>query len=126
MRLRQLDRRVRLLEAALTCRAVHDPLLILVESAVSPRKLRVDEHLVIDRFRDTGNVVWGQERITSDLGDDGHTCAPGGYIKALLERFHQTCYWQPGRLQRLERIGPVAERADRLSSVFRFSRWPGR
>lgn len=94
MRLRQLDRRVRLLEAALTCRAVHDPLLILVESAVSPRKLRVDEHLVIDRFRDTGNVVWGQERITSDLGDDGHTCAPGGYIKALLERFHQTCYWR--------------------------------
>jgi len=94
MRLRQLDRRVRLLEAALTCRAVHHPLLILVESAVSPRKLRVNEHLVIDRFRDTGNVVWGQERITSNPNDDGNSCKPGGCIEVLLKRFHQTCYWR--------------------------------
>jgi hypothetical protein len=92
MRLRQLDRRVRLLEAAVASRAVHHPLLILVESTV--RKLRVNEHLVIDQFRDTGSVVWGQERIASDVCDAGRTCAPGGYIEALLKRFHQTCYWR--------------------------------
>ena len=94
MRLRQFDRRVRLLEAAVACRAVHNPLLILVESTVPPRKLRANEHLVIDQFRDTGSVVWGQERIASEVGDDGRTCAPGGYIEALLKRFHQTCHWR--------------------------------
>jgi len=94
MRLRQLDRRVRLLEAAVAGRAVHNPLLILVASTVPHRKLCVNEHLVIDRFRATGSVVWGQERITSDLGDDGHACETGGYVETLLKRFHQTCYWR--------------------------------
>jgi hypothetical protein len=94
MRLRQLDRRVRFLEAAVAGRGVRNSLLILVESTVPHRKLCVNEHLVIDRFRNTGSVVWGQERITSDAGDNGHTCETGGYIEALLERFHQTCYWR--------------------------------
>jgi hypothetical protein len=93
MRLQQLDRRVRLLEVALAGRAVHNPLLILVEFPVPRRDLRAHEHLVIDRFRDTGSTVWGCERIAS-LGDDGRSCEPGGCIEALLERFHQTCHWR--------------------------------
>jgi hypothetical protein len=94
MRLRQLDRRVRLLEATVAGRAIHNPLLILVDLPGPHRKLGVNEHVVIDRFRDTGRVVWGQERITSDPDDDGRTCEPGGYILGLLERFHQTCHWR--------------------------------
>jgi hypothetical protein len=94
MRLRQLERRVLLLEAAVASRAVHDLLLILVESPGSRRELGANEHLVIDRFRDTGSVVWGYERITTDPNDQGRTCEPRGCIKALLERFHQGCHWR--------------------------------
>jgi hypothetical protein len=93
MRLRQFDR-VRRLEAAVARRAVHNPLLILVEFPVSHRGLCINEHVVIDRFRDTGSVVWGQERIACDLGDKGNMCEPGGYIEALLEKFHQACHWR--------------------------------
>ena len=94
MRLRQFDRRVRRLEAAVARRAVHNPLLILVEFPVSHRGLCINEHVVIDRFRDTGSVVWGYERITTDPNDQGGTCEPRGCIKALLERFHQGCHWR--------------------------------
>jgi hypothetical protein len=94
MRLRQLDRRVRRLEVAIAGRAVHNPLLILVEFPDANRELHSHEHLVIDRFRDTGSVAWGHERIATDPGDDGRTCEPGGYIQASLERFHQACHWR--------------------------------
>jgi len=74
MSLRQFDRRVRRLECAVMSSAIHHPLLILVESPVPLRELAVNEHLVIDRFRDTGNIAWAQERITADPGDVGRAC----------------------------------------------------
>jgi len=94
MRLRQLDRRVRRLEMAVAGRAVNIPVLILVEPLVPHRELRARERLVVDRFRDTGSVVWGLERITSEPGDDGQSCEPGGCIESILRRFHQICHWR--------------------------------
>ena len=92
MRLGQLDRRVRRLEVAMAGRAVNTP--VLVEPLVTNRELRAGERLVIDCFRDTGSVVWGLERITSEPGDEGQKCEPGGCIDFLLQRFHQTCHWR--------------------------------
>jgi hypothetical protein len=92
MRLRQLDRRVRLLEAAIAGRETHDPFLILVDFPSLQGDFPADERLVIDRFRNSGSTIWGYERIASDPADQGRTCEPGGCIEALLERFHQDCH----------------------------------
>lgn len=94
MSLRRFDHRVRRLEAVIACSMAPPPLLILVGLPVPNRNLCTTERVVIDRFRHTGNVIWGQERITSDLGDDGYTSEAGGYIAALLEGFHQACHWR--------------------------------
>ena len=91
---RSLDRRIGRLEALCVRRKTVEPLLMLVESAESERVPLASERVVIDRFRDAGNIVWAQRRITSDPAESGLRCEPASYLVDILKQFHGGCPWR--------------------------------
>jgi hypothetical protein len=91
---RHLEGRIRRLEALGARRKPAEPLLMLVASAESDRELLPSERVVIDRFRDTGNIIWAWRRITSDPAESGRRCEPGSYLVDILTPFHECCPWR--------------------------------
>jgi hypothetical protein len=75
-------------------RGILRPFAMLIEPAEPRRELLPGEWVVIDRFRDAGNLIWVQERITSDLADAGRRCESGGYLIDILAQFHERCHWR--------------------------------
>jgi hypothetical protein len=91
---RTLEHRISRLEALHARRKPAEPLLMLVESAKPERELLPSERVVIDRFRDAGNIVWARRRITPDPTDSGLLCEPGSYLADILAQFHECCPWR--------------------------------
>jgi len=107
--LHQFERRVRRLESHAVLRASHDAFLIVAQS-VSPDSVSSGQRIVVDRVRDSGNIVWARERLTSDLGDMGRSCPKGGYCEDGLLELHQTCHWRSsGGACRMCQGTPVAD-----------------
>ncbi|HXP88670.1 MAG TPA: hypothetical protein VN841_28325 [Bryobacteraceae bacterium] len=94
MNRRHLEGRISRLEALGAKRKTAEPLLMLIESAEPERELLPDERVVIDRFRDAGNMVWARRRITSDPTEVGQHSEPGGFLVDLLTQFHVQCPWR--------------------------------
>ena len=89
-----LKRRLDRLESLGGGNSIENPCLVIVDLGESAPALRVDERVVIDRFRDTGSTLLGRERVTSQPSDNGRSCEVGGCLEDILEQLHQGCYWR--------------------------------
>jgi hypothetical protein len=94
MTYRHLEGRICRLEALRARRKPVEPLLMLVASAAPERELLPSERVVIDRFRDAGNMIWARRRITSDPAESGLRCQPGSCLVDILTQFHECCPWR--------------------------------
>jgi len=105
---RSLERRIRRLELVSTARSINEAVIILV---VAPdRDPEQGERVVVDGFRDVGNIVWGRERITAEPNDNGHRCERHGYLADVLAQIHEQCPWrETGGVCRMCHGTPIAE-----------------
>jgi hypothetical protein len=98
---RNFERRIRRLELRAVRSAILNPSLIVVNSVGPDSGIPDGARIVIDRFRETENVVFGMERITIDPLDTGRQCAKRGYLDDVLRKFHQDCHWSRSGMCRL-------------------------
>src|SRR5450432_956440 len=54
--------------------------------------LAPDERIVLDCFRQRGQLIDAQERITTDPKDNGRECEPEGYLEDVIQEIHADCW----------------------------------
>lgn len=105
---RSLERRIRRLELVSTVRSINEAVIILVDAP--DRDPELGERIVVDRFRDVGNITWSRERITAEPNDNGHRCERHGYLADVLAQIHEQCPWrETGGVCRMCHGTPIAE-----------------
>jgi len=89
---RDLAGRIRRLEVMETSNRPREPLVFLVGNPA--RNGEAGARTVIDWFRDSGNLRWARERMTSNVDDPGRRCPADGYLTDVLADVHQQCPWR--------------------------------
>jgi hypothetical protein len=74
-------------------RVVATGLCTVAHSLPAERKtnLAAEERVVVDWYFHSNGVVWGRERVTEDLADQGRCCKRDGYLLDVLHELHEAC-----------------------------------
>jgi hypothetical protein len=88
---RNLEQRIRRLEASVASQQPRTPLVLLVDQAESGRTLLPGERIVLDWVRNTSGIILASERVTVDPLDTGRRCDRDGYLEEEISKIHASC-----------------------------------
>ena len=89
--MRNLEQRIRRLEASVAPQRPQIPLVLLVDRVESGRTLLPAERTVLDWVRNTSGIILASERITTDPLDTGRHCDRNGYLPDEISKIHARC-----------------------------------